>query len=81
MKSFYFVPVAADRGRQMMIAGGVWLSLAAISVFLFFFNPASPANRFLPEVPLSIGDRISVSRLRIDARVPSLAPSRSDRRV
>jgi len=49
MKGFYFVPVAADRGRQMMIAGGVWLSLAALSVFLFFFNPASPANQFLPK--------------------------------
>jgi hypothetical protein len=51
MKGFYFVPVAADRGRQMMIAGGVWLSLAAISVFLFFFNPASPANQFFPKCP------------------------------
>lgn len=54
MKGFYFVPVAADRGRQMMIAGGVWLTLAAISVFLFFFNPASPANQFLPKCPFRL---------------------------
>jgi hypothetical protein len=54
MKGFYFVPVAADRGRQMMIAGGVWLSLAAISLFLFFFNPASPANQFFPKCPFRL---------------------------
>ena len=52
MKGFHFVPVvAADRGRQMMITAGVWLGLAAVGVFLFFFNPSSPANQFFPKCP------------------------------
>ena len=54
MKGFYFVPVVVDRGRQMMIAGGVWLGLTAIAVFLFFFNPASPANQFFPKCPFRV---------------------------
>ena len=48
MKGLYFVLVAADRGRQLMITAGVWLGLMAVAIFLFFFNPASPANQFFP---------------------------------
>jgi uncharacterized protein DUF2752 len=51
MKGFYFVPVAVERSRQLMITAGVWLSLAALGGFLFFFNPASPANQFFPKCP------------------------------
>jgi len=51
MKGFYFIPVAVDRSRQLMITAGVWLSLAALGGFLFFFNPASPANQFFPKCP------------------------------
>lgn len=51
MKGFYFIPVEADRARQLMITAGVWLSLAAVAIFLFFFNPASPANQWFPKCP------------------------------
>jgi len=51
MKGFYFVPVAYDRTRQLMITGGVWLGLLAVGGVLFFFNPASPANQFFPKCP------------------------------
>ena len=54
MKGFYFVPVAADRARQLMITSGVWLALLAIGGFLFFFNPASPANQFFPKCPFRL---------------------------
>jgi len=54
MMGFHFVPVHADRARQLMIAGGVWLSLAAVAIFLFFFNPASPANQFFPKCPFRL---------------------------
>ena len=55
MKGFQFVPVAAaDRGRQMMITAGIWLGLAAVAVFLFFFNPSSPANQFFPKCPFRL---------------------------
>jgi len=54
MKGFYFIPVAVDRSRQLMIAAGVWLGLAAISVFLFFFDPAGPANQFFPKCPFRL---------------------------
>ena len=54
MRGFYFVPVAYDRARQLMITGGVWLSLIAIAGFLFFFNPASPANQFFPKCPFRL---------------------------
>jgi hypothetical protein len=50
MKGFHFVPVTAvNRGHQMMITAGVWLGLTAVAIFLFFFNPASPANQFFPK--------------------------------
>jgi hypothetical protein len=54
MKGFYFVPVAADRARQLTITAGVWLGLFALSGFLFFFNPASPANQFFPKCPFRL---------------------------
>lgn len=54
MMGFHFVPVHADRARQLMITAGVWLGLAAIAVFLFFFNPASPANQWLPKCPFRL---------------------------
>jgi Protein of unknown function (DUF2752) len=49
MSSFHFVEVTTDRTRQLTIAVLVWLSLAAITVILFFFNPASPANQWFPK--------------------------------
>ena len=51
MTGFHFIPVTADRTRQRAIASFLWLGLAAIGVFLFFFNPASPANQFFPKCP------------------------------
>jgi len=54
MKGFYFIPVEADRARQLMITAGVWLSLAAIAIFLFFFNPASPSNQWFPKCPFRL---------------------------
>ena len=54
MKGFYFIPVEADRTRQLMITAGVWLSLAAVAIFLFFFNPASPSNQWFPKCPFRL---------------------------
>lgn len=54
MKGFYFIPVEADRARQLMITAGVWLSLAAVAIFLFFFNPASSANQWFPKCPFRL---------------------------
>ena len=54
MKGFHFVPVAVDRGRQVMITAGIWLGLVAAAVFLFFFNPSSPANQFFPKCPFRL---------------------------
>jgi len=54
MKGFYFIPGEADRTRQLMITAGVWLSLAAIAIFLFFFNPASPSNQWFPKCPFRL---------------------------
>lgn len=54
MMGFHFVPVEADRARQLMIMAGVWLGLAAVAIFLFFFNPASPANQFFPKCPFRL---------------------------
>jgi hypothetical protein len=51
MTGFHFIPVSFDRTRQLAIASFLWLGLAAIGVFLFFFNPASPANQFFPKCP------------------------------
>lgn len=54
MKGFYFVPVAYDRRRHLIITASVWISLAMIAVFLFFFNPTSPANQFFPKCPFRV---------------------------
>jgi hypothetical protein len=54
MQKFHFIPVAADRTRQMTITAGVWLGLTAIAGFLFFFNPANPANQFFPKCPFRL---------------------------
>ena len=54
MKGFYFIPVEADRTRQLMITAGVWLSLSAIAIFVFFFNPASPSNQWFPKCPFRL---------------------------
>jgi len=54
MTGFHFIPVSIDRTRQLAIASFVWLGLAAIGVFLFFFNPASPANQFFPKCPFRL---------------------------
>jgi len=54
MKGFYFIPVEADRTRQLMIIAGVWLSLSAIAIFVFFFNPASPSNQWFPKCPFRL---------------------------
>ena len=54
MTNFHFVHVTADRSRQLAIAATVWLGLAASSLFLFFFNPALPANQFFPKCPFRL---------------------------
>jgi len=54
MTSFHFVSVATDRSRQMAIAAFIWLGLTAAGTFLFFFNPASPANQFFPKCPFRL---------------------------
>jgi len=51
MSSFRFIPVTYDRTRQVAIASLVWFGIAAGSVFLFIFNPTSPANQFFPKCP------------------------------
>ena len=51
MTSFHFVQVSADRTRQLTIAAMAWLAIAAGAVFLFFFNPAAPANQWFPKCP------------------------------
>ena len=54
MTGFYFVEVATNRSRQLLIASLAWFGLAAGAVFLFFFNPASPANQFFPKCPFRL---------------------------
>jgi hypothetical protein len=51
MTGFYFIETTTDRTRQLAIASFVWLSFVAGGLFLFFFNPASPANQFFPKCP------------------------------
>src|SRR5437762_10353071 len=51
MTNFHFVHVAADRTRQLTIAATAWMAIAAGAVFLFFFNPAAPANQWFPKCP------------------------------
>jgi hypothetical protein len=54
MSGFYFVDTTPDRARQLMAAATIWVGLTAISVFLFFFNPSSPANQFFPKCPFRL---------------------------
>jgi hypothetical protein len=54
MKGFYFIPVEADRARQLMITATVWVGLSAAAIFVFFFNPASPANQWFPKCPFRL---------------------------
>jgi len=54
MTNFHYVSVPIDRVRQRMIAALIWVGVAAISTFLFFFNPASPANQWLPKCPFRL---------------------------
>jgi Protein of unknown function (DUF2752) len=54
MMGLHFVAVEADRARQLMITAGLWLGLAAVTIFIFFFNPASPANQFFPKCPFRL---------------------------
>src|SRR2546429_2527913 len=51
MTGFHFVLVPVDLARQRLIAATVWLGLIATATFLFFFNPAEPANQFVPKCP------------------------------
>src|SRR5260221_6190048 len=54
MTGFHFIEVPTDRARQLAIASFVWLGLASIGVFLFFFNPALPGNQFFPKCPFRL---------------------------
>jgi len=54
MTGFHFIETSTDRARQLAIASFVWLGLATISVFLFFFNPALPGNQFFPKCPFRL---------------------------
>lgn len=54
MTNFHYVSVPIDRARQRMIAALMWTGLASISILLFFFNPASPANQWFPKCPFRV---------------------------
>ena len=54
MTNFYFVEQATNVARQRAIAAFMWLGLGAISLFLFFFNPALPNNQFFPKCPFRL---------------------------
>jgi hypothetical protein len=54
MTNFHFVPVAIDVARQRTMAVVIWLGLGVIAIFLFFFNPASPANQWFPKCPFRL---------------------------
>src|SRR5947207_6175697 len=54
MTGFHFVLVPVDLARQRLIAATVWLGLIATVTFLFFFNPAAPANQFFPACPFRL---------------------------
>jgi len=54
MSGFYFVDTTPDRVRQLMAAATIWVGLTAISIFLFFFNPSSPANQWFPKCPFRL---------------------------
>ena len=52
MATFFQEPVF--RARQRFIAAMIWAGLSAASLFLFFFNPASPANQWFPKCPFRL---------------------------
>jgi len=54
MTGFHFVQTTTDRSRQLAIAAFIWLGLAAGGIFLFLFNPTSPANQFFPKCPFRL---------------------------
>ena len=54
MTNFHYIPIAIDKTRQRTIAAIIWMGLAAIAIFLFFFNPASPANQWFPKCPFRL---------------------------
>src|ERR1700720_1754177 len=54
MVGFHFVEISVNRTRQLAIASLVWLGIASLTLFLFFFNPASPANQFFPKCPFRL---------------------------
>jgi hypothetical protein len=54
MSSFYFIDTIPNRSRQLAITATVWAGLTAGAVFLFFFNPSSPANQFFPKCPFRL---------------------------
>jgi len=54
MSGFYFVETLPNRSRQLAAAATIWVGLAAIAVFLFFFNPSSPANQWFPKCPFRL---------------------------
>lgn len=54
MSGFYFVETTPDRARQLAFAATAWVVLAAGSIFLFFFNPSSPAHQFFPKCPFLV---------------------------
>lgn len=54
MAGFYFVDTTPNRLRQLWMAATIWVGLSAIAIFLFFFNPSSPANQFFPKCPFRL---------------------------
>lgn len=52
METFFQEPVF--RARQCAIAAMIWGALFAGSLFLFFFNPANPANQWFPKCPFRL---------------------------
>jgi hypothetical protein len=51
MSGFYFIETTPDRARQLAVTITDCQGLAAGSLFLFFLNPAAPANQFFPKCP------------------------------
>ena len=54
MSGFYFIDTIPNRSRQLVITATMWAGLTAVSIFLFFFNPSSPANQFFPKCPFRL---------------------------
>ena len=55
MASIAFVSVTHDRTRQVATAAIIWLGISVGAVFLYLFNPASPANQgIFPKCPFRL---------------------------